>query len=110
MGDIGYRVRGDDDGGVFGGALGFYLLFGIPLPLAGLLTAGVTFGIIYMQRFGQKVVEIIIAAFIAVICAAYAIEMFLAQPDWSAVALHAILPSLPDGQAVLLPQACWARQ
>ncbi len=85
-----------------GGALGFYLLFGIPLPLAGLLTAAVTFGIIYLQRFGQKIVEIIIAALIAVICTAYAIEMFLAQPDWSAVALHSILPSLPDGQAVLL--------
>jgi len=85
-----------------GGALGFYLLFGIPLPLAGLLTGVVTFGIIYMQRYGQKAVEIIITALIAVICAAYAAEVFLACPDWGAIALHTVLPSLPNGQAVML--------
>ena len=85
-----------------GGALGFYLLLGIPLPYAGLLTGVITFGIIYMQKFGQKAVEIIITALIAVICAAYTIELFLAAPDWGQIALHTILPSLPNGQAVLL--------
>ncbi len=85
-----------------GGTLGFYLLFGIPLPIASVLTAIVTFGIIYMQKYGQKAVEIIIAVLVAVICIAYAIEMFLAKPDWAEVGLHMLLPSLPNGQAVLL--------
>ncbi len=85
-----------------GGALGFYLLLGIPLPIAGLLTGAVTFGILFMKRYGQKAVEIIITVLIAVICAAYAIEMFLANPDWGEIALHTFIPSLPDGQAVLL--------
>ncbi len=85
-----------------GGALGLYLLLGIPLPIAGLLTGVITFGIIYMQKFGQKAVEVIITILIAVICAAYAIEMFLAEPDWSRIALHTILPAMPNGQAVLL--------
>jgi manganese transport protein len=85
-----------------GGALGFYLLLGIPLPVAGILTGIVTFGIIYMQRYGQKAVEIIITALIAVICTAYAVEVFLACPDWGEIALHTVMPSLPNGQAVML--------
>ena len=85
-----------------GGTLGFYLLFGIPLPIASVLTAIVTFGIIYMQKYGQKAVEIIIIVLVTVICISYAIEMFLASPDWSQIGIHVLLPSLPNGQAVLL--------
>lgn len=85
-----------------GGALGFYLLFGIPLPIAGLLTGIVTFFIIYMQKYGQRIVEIIITILVAVICTAYGIEMFLAKPDWVAIGIHTLVPSLPNGQAVLI--------
>lgn len=85
-----------------GGALGFYLLFHIPLPVAGLLTAMVTFMITYMQKYGQRVVEVIITVLVAVICGSYAIEMFLAKPDWAQVGLHTLIPSLPNGQAVLI--------
>jgi manganese transport protein len=85
-----------------GGVLGFYLLFGIPLSISVILTAAVTFLIIYLQRYGQRTVEIIITVLVAVICMAYTIELFLAKPDWQQVALHTILPSLPNGQAVLI--------
>jgi manganese transport protein len=85
-----------------GGTLGFYLLFGIPLPIASVLTAIVTFGIIYMQRYGQKAVEIIITVLVAIICISYATEIFLANPDWGQIGIHVLLPSLPNGQAVLL--------
>jgi manganese transport protein len=85
-----------------GGVLGFYLLFGIPLSYSVILTAIVTFAIIYLQRFGQRTVEIIITVMVAVICGAYTVELFLAKPDWQQVALHTILPSLPNGQAILI--------
>jgi manganese transport protein len=85
-----------------GGVLGFYLLFGMPLPLAALLTAGITFGIAYLQKYGQRLVEIVITLLVAVICAAYTIELFLARPDWSQAALHTLVPSLPNGQALLI--------
>ncbi|MPM06700.1 Divalent metal cation transporter MntH [bioreactor metagenome] len=85
-----------------GGVLGFYLLFGIPLSYSVVLTAAVTFGIIYLQKYGQRVVEIVITVLVAVICGAYTIELFLAKPDWPQVALHTLLPSLPNGQAVLI--------
>lgn len=85
-----------------GGALGIYLLFGIPLKLAGAITCTVTFLIIYMQKYGQRIVEIIITALVAIICASYSIEVFLAKPDWASVGFHTLVPSLPDGQAVLI--------
>lgn len=85
-----------------GGVLGFYLLFGIPLSYSVILTAAVTFTILSLQKYGQRVVEIVIALLVAVICGAYIFELFLAGPDWSMVALHTLIPSLPGGQAVLI--------
>ena len=85
-----------------GGSLGLYLLFGIPLIYAGLLTGVISFIIVYMQKYGQRVVEIIISILLAVICVAYGIEMFLAKPDWASIGIHTLLPSLPNGQAVLI--------
>lgn len=85
-----------------GAVLGFYLLFGIPINYAVGLTAVVTFLIVYLQKYGQKVVEAVIALLVAVICVSYSIELFLAKPDWPLVAFHTIVPSLPNGQAVLI--------
>jgi manganese transport protein len=85
-----------------GGVLGFYLLFGIPLTYSLILTVFVTFMITYLQKYGQRVVEITITILVAVICVSYTIELFLADPKWSEIALHTLIPSLPNGQAVLI--------
>ncbi|MGE5654000.1 MAG: Nramp family divalent metal transporter [Bacillota bacterium] len=85
-----------------GGALGLYLLFEIPMVYAGLLTGVLTFVIVWAERYGQRVVEFIITVLVAVICGAYTIELFLSQPDWGATALHTLVPSLPNGEAVLI--------
>lgn len=85
-----------------GGALGLYLLFRIPLPIAGIITGLVTFSITYLQRYGQRLIEITITILVAVISIAYAIELFLAKPDWLQVGVHTLIPSLPNSQAVLL--------
>lgn len=85
-----------------GGTLGLYLLFRIPMIYAGLLTGVLTFIIVYMEKYGQKMVETIIAALIAVICVAYTIELFLARPAWTQVGMHTLIPSLPNGEAVLI--------
>lgn len=85
-----------------GGALGFYLLFDIPMVYAGLLTAVLTFVIVYLGRYGQRIVETIITVFVAVICVAYALELLLSKPDWTSVGLHTLLPSITDKSAVLI--------
>jgi manganese transport protein len=85
-----------------GGVLGFYLLLGVPLTAAAFLTVAVTLFLVCLQKYGQRAVELVITLLVAVICAAYAIELFLAKPDWQQAALHALVPSLPGGRAVLI--------
>lgn len=85
-----------------GGTLGLNLLFGMPMLCAGLLTGLLTFGICYLERYGQKLVEVLITGFVAVVSAAYLVEIFMAQPDWAQAGWHVAVPSLPNGNAVVL--------
>jgi manganese transport protein len=85
-----------------GSTLGLYLLFHIPMPLAGIITAVITFFIVYMSKYGQRIVEALITILVAVICIAYTLEIFLAKPDWAAAGLHTLMPSLPNGEAVMI--------
>lgn len=85
-----------------GGTLGLYLLFDIPMIYAGLLTGVLTFIIVYMEKYGQRVVEWIIGGLVAIITIAYTIELFLAKPDWGQAGIHTLIPSLANGEAVLI--------
>jgi manganese transport protein len=85
-----------------GGALGLYLLFKIPLSIAGVLTGIITFIIVYLQKYGQRVVEIIITILVSIICIAYGIEMFLADPDWVSVGIHTIMPTINNNEALII--------
>ncbi|HWT73237.1 MAG TPA: Nramp family divalent metal transporter [Mobilitalea sp.] len=85
-----------------GGTLGFYLLFHIPMAYAGIITAVLTFIIVYISKYGQRAVEAVITILVAVICLSYTLELFLAKPDWSAAGLHLLLPSIPNGKAVMI--------
>ncbi|MBP2643644.1 MAG: Manganese transport protein mntH [Firmicutes bacterium] len=77
-----------------GGVLGFYLLFGIPLVWAALITGAITFGVCHLQKYGQVIVERVITVMVAVISIAYVWEMFMAKPDWAQVAYHTAVPML----------------
>lgn len=85
-----------------GSTLGFYLLFDIPMIYAGLITVILTFFIVYIGKYGQRIVEVIISLLVAVICIAYTIEIFLAKPEWNLAGLHVLMPSLPNGEAILI--------
>jgi manganese transport protein len=77
-----------------GAALGFYLLLQIPLFEAALLTAVVVFGILALYRFGHRWVELAVFGLVAIIGAAYVLEVWLVGPDWAAVAGGVLVPSL----------------
>lgn len=85
-----------------GGTLGLNLLFHIPMIYAGLITGFLTFIICYLEKYGQKVIEVVITVLVAVISIAYLIEIFLAKPDWAQVGVHTFVPSLPNGDAVMI--------
>jgi manganese transport protein len=85
-----------------GAALGFYLLFGMPLWIAGLLTAVVTFLILTLERAGFRPLEAVITSMVGVIAACYLAEMFIVGPDWKQVALHTIFPRMEGRHSVVL--------
>jgi manganese transport protein len=85
-----------------GAAVGFNLLFGIPLWVAGLLTAVVTMAILGLERFGFRPVEAVIGALVGVVGVSYVIETFLDRPDLGDVFRSAVTPSFPGPESVLL--------
>jgi manganese transport protein len=85
-----------------GAALGFNLLFGIPLWLAGILTAVATFLILGLERYGFRPLEAVISVLVGIIAASYLIETVLDKPDWGQVLFHAVVPQFSGAESVLL--------
>jgi manganese transport protein len=85
-----------------GAALGFNLLFHIPLLAAALLTAVTTFIILGLERRGFRPLEAVITALVGVIAACYLVETVLDRPDLGLVAYHAVVPIFAGKESVLL--------
>jgi manganese transport protein len=85
-----------------GGAIGLSLLFGIPLFYGMVITGFIVYGILMFERYGFRPVELIIGNLVAIIALCYLIQMFIAPIDWRAAALHAVIPQIADGGALLL--------
>ncbi len=80
-----------------GAAVGFNLLLGIPLWVAGFLTAIVTFLILGLEHYGFRPLEIVISGLVGVIALSYLIETVLEQPEWSKILFHAVVPQFSGG-------------
>src|SRR5256884_928970 len=65
-----------------GAALGFHLLFGIPLFPAAILTGITAFAILGLQRWGFRPMEAVIAAIVGVIGICYVVELFYVSPSY----------------------------
>ena len=85
-----------------GAALGFNLLFGVPLLAAGLLTGLATFGILALERRGFRHLEALITGMVGTIALCYVVEIFLGRPDWGQIAIHAVRPAFQGTESILL--------
>jgi manganese transport protein len=85
-----------------GGAIGLSLLFGLPLLAGMAVTAVIVYGVLMLDRFGFRPIELIIGSLVAIIGLCYLIEMFVAPVDWSSAALHSVVPHIADAGALLL--------
>jgi manganese transport protein len=70
---------------VVGTAIGLNLLFGIPLEIGVIITALDVFIILLLQRLGFRAIEAFVMALLGVIFASFAVQVFLARPDWAGV-------------------------
>jgi manganese transport protein len=85
-----------------GAALGFYLLFGIPLWVAALLTAIITLLILGLEAYGFRPLEAVITGMVGIIAVCYLIETWLVHPDWAQVVWHAVVPQFAGRESVFL--------
>ncbi len=85
-----------------GAALGFYLLFHIPLLWAGLLTAVVTFLILGLDRYGFRPLEVVISLLLGVVALSYLVETVLGRHDWGEIAYATAIPRFMGSESVLL--------
>jgi len=85
-----------------GAAVGFNLLFGIPLWIAGILTAIVTFLILGLERYGFRPIEAAITALVGVVAACYLVETLLDRPEWGNLLYHSVVPQFAGTESVLL--------
>jgi len=85
-----------------GAAIGFQLLFHLPLLWGGILTAVVTFILLGVERYGFRPMEAVITALVGVIALCFVIETLLVRPAWGEIAYHAIVPQLSGTESLLL--------
>jgi manganese transport protein len=78
-----------------GAAIGMRILFGLDLLPAALLTAVVSFALLAVQRYGHVGYERVIMLFVAVIGAAFVVELFIAKPDPAGILRGMLVPHLP---------------
>ena len=85
-----------------GAAVGFCLLFGMPLWVGGLLTAAATFAVLSLEHKGFRPLEAVITSLVGVIAVCYLVETLLDRPQWGAVLFHSVVPQFQGRQSVLL--------
>jgi len=85
-----------------GAAIGFNLLFGMPLWMGGILTGITTLLILSLERYGFRMLEAVITSMVMVIAVCYIIETILDRPNWTQVIHGAVIPAFSGKESVLL--------
>ncbi len=85
-----------------GAAIGFQILFGIPLGIGALLTGVLSFLMLGLRPGGFRYLEVLLTAFVGFIAACYAFELFWIHPSPSASLRGLLVPSLPGTEGAYL--------
>lgn len=85
-----------------GAALGFNLIFGLPLIVGGLLTGVATSMILALENYGFRRIEAVITSMVGIIAVSYVIEVILAKPGWKSIALTGLVPQFNGPDSILL--------
>jgi len=85
-----------------GASLGLHLLLGIPMLVATLITGVVTYGILMLDRYGFRPLEIFIGSLLFVIALCYLVETFLSNPNWGLVGTNMVTPWLGGKDSIIL--------
>lgn len=90
---------------VVGGALGLYLLFGLPLWAGSIVVGVVAIVLLWvLRRRGERVFEAGIGALLLVVALGFIGALFFRPPDWVAT-VAGLVPSIPSSEAWTLVAA-----
>src|SRR6266404_7878065 len=81
---------------VLGAAIGLNLLFGLPLLAGVILTAADTLLLLWLQRFGIRMMEAFVLALIVLIGGCFFVEILLSKPVFAEV-ITGLIPRLGAG-------------
>jgi len=84
---------------VLGAAIGLNLLFGLPLLAGVLLTAADTLILLWLQRFGIRMMEAFVLGLITIIGGCFFVEILLSKPAFSEV-ITGLVPRLRGPEAL----------
>lgn len=85
-----------------GAALAFNLLFGLSLMEGALLTGVITYIALLLQRFGFRLMEIVIGAMIMAVAAGFLLEILISRPAPAPLFKGLLIPGFPDDYALYL--------
>ncbi|MEN1937470.1 Nramp family divalent metal transporter [Paenibacillus sp. 102] len=85
-----------------GAALGLYLLFGIPMLPAALITAVGSFIILEFQRRGFRPLEAVITGMVFIVVVAFGVQVFYAKPELSPLLSGLFIPKFQGVDSILL--------
>ncbi len=85
-----------------GASVGLSLLFNLPLLVSVVLVGFITYGILMLQGYGFRPMEIVIASFVSIISISYLAELLITKPDWGAFTYHSFVPQLAGPDSITL--------
>jgi manganese transport protein len=88
-----------------GAAIGLNLVFGIPLFLAGLVTAVVAFAVLALERWGYRPFELAIFALLMLVSLGFLVDFFAVGHQSYAGIAHGLIPHRGEGDAISLAVA-----
>ena len=87
---------------VIGGAVALHLLFGLPLPVGGLVTGAVSILLLmYQARRGARAFEVVVVGMLLVIAVGFCAGVFIAPPDPAGL-VSGLVPRFEGTGSVLL--------
>jgi manganese transport protein len=89
---------------VIGGAIALHILFGLPLPLGGVITGVISLLLLTIRDRGQLLFERVITGLLLVIAIGFAASFFVATPPPDAV-INGLVPRFRGTESVLLAAA-----
>jgi manganese transport protein len=90
---------------IVGAAVGLNLVFGVPLPLGGLLAVLLAFGVLALEQRGYRRYELAVIALLALVGAGFGYLFLVAGPQDYAAMAAGLAPRLGDSQVMGLTVA-----